>query len=155
MDAQAAWPQFEVSELLRLVGNVSDVLRIVSYLVLVVAAVSVLVALYNTMNERRREIAIMRSLGARRAHILGIILAEAVLIAGVGAVLGVAACHGAAWVFGARVGDLTGITPDWTGFSADELWLIVGVTVLGAIAGILPAVKGSRTEVADNLGPTS
>ena len=51
---------------MEIVGSAKDVVLIVSYLVLFVAAASVLVALYNTMNERRREIAIMRSLGARR-----------------------------------------------------------------------------------------
>ncbi|MHC5064248.1 MAG: FtsX-like permease family protein, partial [Planctomycetota bacterium] len=53
-----------------MVGDATDVLRVTAFLVLLVAGVSVMVALYNTMNERRREIAIMRSLGARRQQIL-------------------------------------------------------------------------------------
>jgi hypothetical protein len=44
---------------------------------------------------------------------------------------------------------------DWQVFSVDELWLILGTCVLGGFAGILPAIKGSLVEVADNLGPVS
>ncbi|MEZ5964684.1 MAG: FtsX-like permease family protein [Planctomycetota bacterium] len=154
-DAQAAWTTFEVTELMRMVGNATDVLRVVAWLVLVVAAVSIAVALYNTMNERRREIAIMRALGARRWQIMSIILVEAVLIAGIGAALGVVACHGATWLWGDVVEARTGVFVSWAAFSREELYLILGVAGLGGLAGVLPAVKGSRTQVADNLVPTS
>lgn len=154
-DAQVAWTQFEVSELLRMVGNATDVLRVVSWLVLIVAAVSIAVALYNTMNERRREIAIMRALGARRLQIVSIILMEAVVIALIGAALGVVACHGASWLLRDVVLDRTGVFLDWADFSWSEVWLMLGVAVLGGLAGVLPAIKGSRTQVADNLAPTS
>lgn len=154
-DAQVAEPATQVRELLQLVGSATDILRVISYLVLVVAAVSIMVALYNTMNERRREIAIMRSLGARRAQILFVILQEALLVSLLGAVLGVVFCHGAAYTFTGSVAERTGVTIDWAAFSTAEIWLILGVGALGAVAGILPAVKGSMTEVADNLGLTS
>ena len=154
-DAQAAVPRIEIPQLMRMVGDVTDILRIISYLVLTVAGVSVMVALYNTMNERRREIAIMRSLGARRLQILRIILQEALGIAFLGGVLGVALCHLGAWAFAADVADRTGVLVDWKVFSPSEVWLILGTCVLGALAGALPAIKGSLIEVADNLGPVS
>ena len=71
-EAQVAWPQDVVPKFLRQIGNAADALAVIAWLVLLVAAVSITVAIYNTMNERRREIAIMRSLGARRAQILTI-----------------------------------------------------------------------------------
>ena len=76
-DAQVAWPQDVVPKFLRQIGNAADALAVIAWLVLLVAAVSITVAIYNTMNERRREIAIMRSLGARRVQILTIITGEA------------------------------------------------------------------------------
>lgn len=154
-DAQVAWPQQEIAQLLQIVGSATDLLRVISYLVVLVAAVSILVALYNTMNERRRDIAIMRALGARRSQILRVILQEALLIAGLGAVLGVLACHAAAFFLGDAVAERTSVPIDWAAFSIDELWLILAVTMLGGLAGILPAIKGSMTEVADNIGPLS
>jgi len=154
-DAQAAVPWFEVKRLLEIVGNASDLLRVVSYFVLVVAAISILVSLYNTMNERRREIAIMRSLGARRLQIIRVILQEAVLVSLVGGTVGVLGCHLGALAFADVVEARSGVAVDWLAFSAAELWLILGVAVLGGLAGVLPAVKGSLIPVADHLGPVS
>jgi putative ABC transport system permease protein len=116
--------------------------------------VSITVAIYNTMNERRREIAIMRSLGARRLQILTIITAEAALLSFFGAVLGVAVCHAAAFLLRGVVEDMTGVYLEWLQLRWWEPVLIGGVTGVGALAGLLPAVKGSMTQVADNLAPT-
>ncbi len=150
-DAQVAWPQDVVPKFLRDIGNAADVLTVIAWLVLLVASVSITVAIYNTMNERRREIAIMRSLGARRLQILIVITGEATLLSLFGAVLGVAVCHFAAWLLRATVEDMTGVYLDWLRFRWWELWLVFGVTGVGALAGLLPAVKGSMTQVADNL----
>ncbi|MCC6671318.1 MAG: ABC transporter permease [Planctomycetes bacterium] len=155
MDGQVAWPGIEIPQLLSVVGSATDVLRVVSYVVLLVAAIGLMVALYNTMNERRREIAILRSLGARRHQIARIVLYEAGAIAAAGALLGVALCHGAAWLLGAWVEHQTGVAMDWAAFSPMEGWLILGAVVLGCVAGIAPAFKASRTPVADHLSPTT
>lgn len=150
-DAQVAWPQDVVPKFLRQIGNVADALAVIAWLVLLVAAVSITVAIYNTMNERRREIAIMRSLGARRVQILAIIVGEAALLSCFGALLGVVVCHAAAFALRGVVEDQTGVYLDWSAVQLWEAWLVLGVTGLGALAGLLPAVKGSMTQVADNL----
>jgi putative ABC transport system permease protein len=150
-EAQVAWPQDVVPKFLRQIGNAADALAVIAWLVLLVAAVSITVAIYNTMNERRREIAIMRSLGARRFQILTIITGEAALLSFFGALLGLVLCHAAAFGLQGVVEDMTGVFLDWTQFRVWELWLLLGVTGIGAIAGLAPAVKGSMTQVADNL----
>jgi putative ABC transport system permease protein len=150
-DAQVAWPQDVVPKFLRDIGNAADVLTVIAWLVLLVASVSITVAIYNTMNERRREIAIMRSLGARRVQILGVITGEAALLSLFGALLGLAVCHLAALLLRPTIEDMTGVYLDWLQFRWWELWLLLGVTGVGALAGLLPAVKGSMTQVADNL----
>lgn len=150
-DAQVAKPRELIPPFLKKIGNAADVLEVIAQIVLFVAAIAIAVAIYNTMNERRREIAIMRSLGARRWQILGIIVGEAALLSFFGALLGVALCHVAALLLRATVEDQTGVWLDWLQFRPWEAWLLLGVTALGAIAGLLPAVKGSMTQVADNL----
>ncbi len=150
-DAQVAWPQDVVPKFLQQIGNAADVLTVIAWLVLLVASVSITVAIYNTMNERRREIAIMRSLGARRLQILTIITGEAATLSCFGAVLGVVVCHAAAFLLRNVVEDMTGVYLDWLQFGLWEAWLVLGVTGIGACAGLLPAVKGSMTQVADNL----
>ncbi len=153
--AQVATPATEIPELLKTVGDVNLFLTLIAFLVLLVAAVSVLVALYNTMSERRREIAIIRSLGARRGQILRIIVQEALFISLLGAVLGILVCHVGMALAAPLVEEYAGVFIDWTSFSWTELWIIVGVGVLGVVAGLLPALKGSMTEVAEHLTPAS
>ncbi len=150
-DAQVCWPPVVVPRFLREIGNIADALSVVAWLVLLGASLSIAAVIYNTMNERRREIAIMRSLGARRGQIFTIIVLEAGLLSLLGAALGVAACHGTALLLGGVVEDMTGVHLDWLQFQVWEVWLVLGVGGIGAIAGVLPAIKGSTTEVADNL----
>lgn len=153
LDAQAALPKIEIRRLFRIVGNVSVALHAISWVVLVVACIGIFVSLYNTMNERRRDVAIMRSLGARRVQIFGIVLLEAVLITAVGATLGVGGAHSTAELFSGWLFDRTGVPMHGAAFEIRELWLILGVVVLGGVAGILPAAQASRTDVARFLTP--
>lgn len=150
-DGQVAKPREVIPKFLQQIGNAADVLTVIAWLVLLVAGIAITVSIYNTMNERRREIAIMRSLGARRLQIAAIVLGEASLLSFFGACAGVLACHAAAFLLRGTVEEMTGVWLDWARFEPREGLLIAGVTALGALAGILPAVKGSRSEVAADL----
>jgi putative ABC transport system permease protein len=150
-DAQVCSPQLVVPKFLRDIGNIADTLSVIAWLVLFGAGLSIAAVIYNTMNERRREIAIMRSLGARRVQVFAIIVLEAGLLSFLGAAFGVVACHLTALGCAEFVEDMTGVHLDWLQFGLWELWLVLGVAGLGAVAGLFPAVKGSMTQVADNL----
>jgi putative ABC transport system permease protein len=144
-----------MAELFDKLGWMNRVLEVVAYLTVLVAAGSVLASLYNTMNERRRSLAILRALGARRATISGAIVLEAAAIAAIGAVLGYgvyfAILGGAAELVRARTGVVLDV---WAPHPA--LWITpLGIVALGALAGLLPALSAYRTDVARNLQPTS
>ena len=86
-----AWPVAQViSQLFEKLGWFDRVLALIAWLVALVASASILVSLYNSMNERRREIAILRALGARRADIFGAVILESSAIATIGALAGFA-----------------------------------------------------------------
>ena len=85
-----------MNELFAIVGDVQRMLRWVGVLVLAAAALSVMVALYNTMAERRGEIAVLRALGATRRRVFVTVLLEAALICLAGGLLGMALGHGGA-----------------------------------------------------------
>lgn len=154
--ATLAWPIGRVmADLFEKLGWVTRVLSLVAYLVVVVAAGSILASLYNTMNERRREFAILRALGARRRTVFAAIVLEAVAITTLGTVVGYLA-YGA--ILGAAfftVREQTGVVIDAWRLSPVLLWTPVAMTALGAIAGVVPAIKAYRTDVAANLGPLS
>ena len=113
------------------------------------------VSIYNSMNERRREIAILRALGARRLTVFGAIVAEAAAIT----TLGVAAGFVVYAVILATVAGViraqTGVVLDPLAFSPVMLWAPALMIALGALAGVVPAVKAYRTSVAEHLVPAS
>jgi putative ABC transport system permease protein len=154
--ATLAWPIGRVmADLFGKIGWMNNVLAMIAYLVVVVAAGSILASIYNTMNERRREFAILRSLGARRSTVFSAIVLEAATITAAGVLVGYvvyAAIIGAAAVI---VRAQTGVVLDALRFDWSLVLTPVGMIVLGAVAGLVPAFKAYRTDVASNLGPLS
>jgi putative ABC transport system permease protein len=128
---------------------------LVAYLVVAVATGSVTACLYNTMNERRREFAILRSLGARRRTVFAVIVCESSAIAVAGGVLGLVV-HGAIMAAAASlVRAQTGVVI--AVFEPHPVLVLapLGLIALGALAGVVPALKAYRTDVATHLAPTS
>jgi putative ABC transport system permease protein len=151
-----AWPIGQVmAELFSKLGWFDRVLELVAYLVALVATASILASIYNSMNERRREIAILRALGARRRTVFGAILLEAASISALGMVIAfvfyIAIMTGAAEIIRAQ----TGVVLDPMKFNPVMLWAPAALITLGALAGIVPAFKAYRTDVAEHLAPTS
>jgi putative ABC transport system permease protein len=127
------------------------VLTAVAWLVIVVAAVGILVSIYNSVSARLREIAILRALGATRARILTIICLEAGLIGLLGGLLGIVAGHALAGAGSAYLARLMGEGINWLAIGREQ-WIYLGVVVaLSVLAGLVPALKAYRTPVATNL----
>jgi len=150
-DAMAARPVDEVRKLFQVVGSVDQALRLVAALVVAVALVGVMVALYNAMGARRREFAVLRALGARRRTVLALVLAESGTISLAGGFLGLILAGAAALAAGGYVEEALGLPLRvWPG--AAELLLLPAVGLSGALAGLVPAWTAYRTEAARHLG---
>lgn len=154
--ATLAWPIGRVmGELFEKLGWVHKVLTMVAYLVVVVAAASILASIYNTINERRREFAILRALGARRRTVFTAIVIETAAIAAIGVAAGFAfyavILYGAAQV----IRSTTGVVLDVAQWNPVLVLAPVGIILLGALAGVFPAMKAYRTDVAENIVPSS
>jgi putative ABC transport system permease protein len=149
-----AWPiGATMAELLNKVGWFDRVLALVAGLVAIVAAGSVLASIYNSMNERRRQIAILRALGARRATVASTIVLEAIAIAVLGAMLGFAIYAVILSSTASIIRAETGVVLEPFAFDSVFIWAPLGLIGLSALAGIVPAFKAYRTEVAENLAP--
>ncbi|HEY1171707.1 MAG TPA: FtsX-like permease family protein [Verrucomicrobiae bacterium] len=151
-----AWPiAMIVAQLFNKIAWFDRVLAAVAVLVAVVAAGSVLASIYNSMNERRRDIAILRALGARKGTIFSAVVLEAASIGAIGAVAGLAV-YGVITLAAAQViRAQTGVVLDATAFNPMMIGAPLGLIVLSALCGVVPALKAYRTNVADNLVPVS
>ena len=129
------------------------VLLLISALVTIVAAVGILVSIYNSVSARKREIAILRALGATRGRVVTIICFEAALIGLIGGVLGLLIGHAMAAVGSQYLSAFLGQGIKWLTIDSREVLYLIGVTLLATIAGLVPAAAAYRTPVATNLVP--
>ncbi|MGL4511822.1 MAG: FtsX-like permease family protein [Lacipirellulaceae bacterium] len=149
---QAVAPALVVTSLLEgIVGPLQVVLLVLTILVIVVAAIGVLVSIYNSMAERAHDIAVMRSLGASRTAVMLIVLSEAVLLAVAGGLLGVLLGHGLVALAAPYVEGQTGVRLAFWDVDPWEVVVVPGLVALAALAGLIPALAAYRTDVAKAL----
>ena len=154
-DLTVAEVAFEIAKLLKIVGNVDQLFLFVAVLVVVLGVASILVAIYNTMNERRREVAIMRALGARRSMILVTIVGEAAMLALGGALVGLILTRILLAAARVKIEASSGLRIEPWSVLPLEFAVVGLVLVVGALAGLIPAAKAYRTDVARHLAPLS
>jgi putative ABC transport system permease protein len=151
-----AWPIGAIlAKLFDKIAWFDKILAFVSYLVVVVASASILASIYNSMNERRREIAILRALGARRITVFGAIVAESAAIAGLGMLISFVVYAVIVLVASGIIRVQTGVVIDPLEFYWVMLFAPAGITALAALCGIFPAIKAYRTDVASSMSPLS
>ena len=154
IDVQAVSPVREISSFLEnVVGNVQLILVLLAVMVVIVAGIGMMVSIYNTMNERRQEIAIMRALGARRVTVMMIIMLESVLLSLGGGLFGILIGHVMLQLISPWVEAYSGIILFAWSFHWTEVTLIPGLLVLAAFIGYLPAAVAYRQDVASSLKP--
>lgn len=150
-EMQAASPAYETARLFNIIGVGVDVLRGFALVLVFAAGLSVFIALYNALNERRYDLAVMRTLGASPARLMLLMLFEGLLLALVGAVLGIVLGHALTELLGFALAQAKQVTVTGLAWVNAELWLVVMALAVGAAAALLPAWRAYRTDVAATL----
>ena len=151
--AQAVLPVREIYNLFAIiVAPLQWVLLGLTAMICVVSGISILVSIYNSMSDRRQEIAIMRALGAGRTTVMSIVLAESIMLALGGGFAGAIMGHLMIALFSGRIEEETGVLVGMFSFVPLELVLIPGLMLLAVAVGLLPALTAYRTDVAKSLG---
>jgi putative ABC transport system permease protein len=149
-----AWPIAQVvAQFFERIVWFERVLALVAYWVALVAAGSVLASMYNSMSERRRDIAILRALGAHRRTVFGIVVLEAASLAAAGMLAGFVVYAVIMMAVAQIIRAQTGVVLDPTAFHGVMIWAPLGMILVSALAGVVPATKAYRTEVARHLTP--
>jgi len=150
--AQAAAPIRVIADFFqKIVNSITVALLSLTALIIVISGIGIMVSIYNSMNDRRRDIAVMRALGASRGTVLAVILVESILLSLAGGVVGVLLGHTLVAILGPIVEGQTGVSLGFFQFDKYELVLIPGLVALASLMGYLPALSAYRTDVAKAL----
>ena len=150
-EMQAASPAYETARLFSIIGVGVDVLRGFALVLVFTAGLSVFIALYNALAERRYDLAVMRTLGASPAKLMALMLFEGLLLALIGAALGIALGHAVTELLGYALSQARQVSVTGRIWVMQELWVAALALGVGVVAALLPAWRAYRTDVAATL----
>lgn len=147
----AVLPGMTLAQLWQMTSYAEEALRAISFLVIIVGLLSMVVALYNSLNERRREMAILRALGARPWMITAILLTEATLITGASVLIALFATY--AILIGASgfVTSSFGLNLPVAAPGLEEWGRILAMFAIGIAMAAIPAWRAYRNTLVDGL----
>jgi len=150
-DMLAASPVYEVNRLYSMIGIGINTLRYLALILIIVSALSIFISLFNSLKERKYELAVMRVQGSSRSRLFGLIMMEGILIAVIGTILGIVISHiGMFFIANSMEGGYK-YSFSATRFFTEELYLIIGALGIGFIAAVLPAFKAFGTDIHNTL----
>jgi putative ABC transport system permease protein len=149
----AVLPAVALDELWQVVGPAEQSLLAISALVAVVSLASLVAVVLAGLNERRRELAVLRAVGAGPRHVLLLLAAEGVLVTLAGALLGAAVAAAAVLGAGPLLQTHFGITLSTAAPTPAQWGLFGAVIVAGMLASLVPGWRAYRLSLADGLSP--
>ena len=149
----AALPALTLAGLLRWLGAGEAVLRVLSIFVMVVALAGMLAMMLASLEQRRREMAVLRALGAGFGTLLALLLAEALILTFLAIGLGLGLVHGGLALAAPALQSATGLALQDLGPTPGEGLLVLGALALATLAGLLPAWLTARRALMDGLSP--
>ena len=150
-----ASPARQIEQLFKIVGNIDQIFIAMALVVMVSSGIAIMLALYNSMDQRRRQIAILRVLGSSSGRIFSLVLTESALIGTLGAGLGIALSFAGTAITAAILKQTLGLVVSSAIDPQIGLMVAAGTILLGAVAGVLPALMAYQTSVAKSLKPLS
>lgn len=151
----AALPALTLAGLLRWLGAGEAVLQVLSAFVVVVALAGMLAMMLASLEQRRREMAVLRALGAGFPTLLFLLLTEALMLTGAAISLGLGLVHGGLALAAPALQSATGLALQDPGPTAREGLLALGALALATLSGLLPAWLAARRALMDGLSPQS
>jgi putative ABC transport system permease protein len=150
-ELQAASPALETARLFRIIGVGAEALRAFALILMIAAGLSVFIALYTALEERRYDLAVMRTLGASPRRLFGLLLLEGLGLALLGALIGLLLGHLFASLLGAWLQSQQQYAVSGLAWREEELWLAAAALAVGLLAALLPAWRAYRTDVSHTL----
>jgi len=147
----AILPGVALQELWQIVGIAETALIAVSGMVVVTALIGMMATIFSSLNERRREMAIFRAMGARPRVIVALLVVEAAVMAAIGALLGLGLLYLGLLVGQPMIDAAFGLWLPIDPPSLREVWVLGGVVLAGAIVSMVPAIRAYRMSLSDGM----
>ncbi len=147
----AILPGVALQELWQIVGVAESALIAISAMVVVTALIGMMAMVFSSLNERRREMAIFRAVGAKPSLILGMLVAEATFVTAIGAILGCALLYLGLFASQSAIDQAFGLWVPINAPTEDEALLIFSVIIAGAFISLVPAIRAYRMSVSDGM----
>ncbi len=150
-DMQAATPALEINRLFEMMGVGESALKALAGLIVVVSGLSIFIALFNSLRERRYELALLRVMGSGRERLFLLIVLEGLLLSFMGFIIGIALSHGAMEILGKYMTDAYRYTFSGKIWLTEEWSLLIGALIIGFVAAIIPAFSAYKTDISKTL----
>jgi putative ABC transport system permease protein len=147
----AILPGVALQELWQIVGIAETALIAVSAMVIVTALIGMMATIFSSLNERRREMAIFRAMGARPRMIFAMLVLEAAVMAAIGALLGLILLYLGLYVAQPLIDSAFGLWIPIDPPTLREAWVLIAVILSGAIVSMVPAIRAYRMSLADGM----
>ena len=147
----AILPGVALQELWQIVGIAETALIAVSAMVVITTLIGMMATIFSSLNERRREMAIFRAMGARPRVVLGLLVLEAALMAAIGAILGLALLYVGLFIWQPFIDSAFGLWLPIEAPTMREVWVLLGVVAASAIVSMVPALRAYRMSLADGM----
>jgi putative ABC transport system permease protein len=144
-------PGVALQELWDLMGVAENALRVIAAMVVVTGLLGMLTVILASLDARRREMAVLRSVGARPLHVFGLFVSEAGVLALLGCALGVVLLYAVVLAGGPILAREFGLYLAPPALDLRDLALLGAVVLAGLLAGAVPALRAYRLSLSDGL----
>jgi putative ABC transport system permease protein len=148
---QAAVPAIEVNRMLELMGIGVDGLRILALFIMIISGVSVFVSLYNSLKERKYEMALMLSMGATRTRLFLLLLLEGVILSIIGFFLGILLSRIGLLMISGQLGKKFHFDVSQISLQQEEIYLFIVALMVGVLAAALPSLGIYKLNISRTL----
>ena len=144
-----------LSELWRIISYVETTLQIISGIVIITALLGMIAIIFASLNERRREMAILRSIGASPHTILGLLMIESIFMSIAGVVLGLFVLYVVLIFIYPFLNNTFGIYIEVAPIYGREITILLSIIIMSSIVSIIPALRAYRLSLNDGMMPDS
>tara|TARA_B100000768_G_scaffold177145_1_gene190888 strand:- start:2372 stop:3568 length:1197 start_codon:yes stop_codon:yes gene_type:complete len=138
---QAAVPSYEISRLFKLFGFGIETLTYLAYMIIIVSGFSLFINLFNSMSERKYEMALIRTLGASRFQLSTMIIFESLMLTILGFILGLLFSRFGVMFVSSLMEESLNYSINSFRILSEEYWLLVLSVLIGFISSIIPALQ--------------